>query len=115
MLPGANCLACHEAGVPGDGDEEEEMTAAGTVFADEWGTMGAANVIVRIIDATGYVVEKTSNSVGNFYTGRDLVFPITAQVERDGKVLEMDDPVDEGGCNSCHSCSGEAEGKLYAP
>ena len=111
MLPGADCLACHDTA----GEEGGLFTAAGTVFTDADGTDGLADVIVRITDADGNVVELTSNSVGNFYTRDDLVFPIDAEVEIDGEVHAMATAVDTGACSDCHACEGAAGGKLYAP
>lgn len=127
MLPGSDCLACHSAGnlpddkaaapkASSDGEDEEELfTAAGTVFADLDGTAPLSGAIVRITDADGAVVELTTNDVGNFYTSTPLTAPLSAEIEVDGEIVEMDTTPDEGACNSCHSCEGAAGGKLTGP
>ena len=114
MLPGANCLACHD----GTNDEEDEaprFDAAGTAFSDLGGGDALAGALVRITDANGDVVEIQTNSAGNFYTPQSLVFPIDAEIEVDGTVRTMAASVGVGGCNACHACDGEAGGKLTGP
>lgn len=118
MLPGADCLACHDGSGGGGGEEDEEapkFTAAGTAFADMDGTGPLSGATVRITDAGGTVVTLTTNSVGNFYTNEALTFPIDAEVEANGSTSTMASSVDVGGCNSCHACAGEAGGKLTGP
>jgi hypothetical protein len=116
MLPGADCLACHTQGnMPEDDEPDKWYTIGGTVFEDLDGTAAASDVIVRITDADGRVVELSSNSVGNFYGQQDLVMPITAELERDGAVVSMATEVGSAACSSCHSCDGAAGGKLAAP
>ncbi len=110
MLPGADCLACH-----GSTGFAPEWTAAGTIFTDASGLRPAKNVTVTITDKTGKVAAVNSNSAGNFYTTKSLTFPITVEIEKNGVKKQMASAVDSGGCNACHSCSGEAGGKLYAP
>jgi hypothetical protein len=116
MLPGSNCLACHSEGAMPEEDEPELWwTAGGTVFADLDGSAAADGVTVRITGADGAVVELTSNDVGNFWTREALVFPISAEVEKDGAVLAMVATQMTGACGSCHACDGSAGGKLFAP
>ncbi len=110
MLPGADCLACHD----GTNGEAGKFTAAGTVFSDLDGNDVVDGATVRITDADGNVVELTSNAAGNFYTSEALTFPISAEVELDGNVLAMSSAQQSGGCNACHACAGPAGGKLYA-
>lgn len=111
MLPGSNCLECHKPG----SREAPTWTAGGTIFTDASGLKAAKNVTVTITDATDKVVTLTSNTAGNFYTTRSLTFPIDVEVEKGGVKRAMATSVDDGGCNSCHSCEGAAGGKLYAP
>lgn len=110
MLPGANCLACHTPG-----QRAPTWTAGGTIFTDASGLRAAKNVTITITDDAGKVVTMTSNSVGNFYTSKSLTFPINVEIEKNGVKKQMATAVDEGGCNACHSCEGEAGGKLFAP
>jgi hypothetical protein len=114
MLPGADCLACHN-GTSSEEDEQPRFGAAGTAFVDLGGSDGLSGALVRIIDANDTVVEMDTNSAGNFYTTRNIVFPIDAEIEVDGNVLSMAASVDVGACNSCHACNGAAGGKLTGP
>lgn len=109
MLPGANCLSCHTGGEAG------AWTVGGTVFSDGLGARGASNVTVVVTDSKGTKVEMNSSSVGNFYTSKKLVPPLSAKLLRGGQVVEMARTVNTGACNSCHSCGGSAGGKLYEP
>lgn len=106
MLPGSDCLECH------DGSLQDEFTAAGTVFLQPSGGAGAESAIVRLTDADGQIVEIEANSVGNFFTADALAFPITAALEYQGEVLEMAGEIPNGGCNSCHACTGKRGEKL---
>lgn len=123
MLPGADCLACHTPGnFPDDkaarAKEEDEArfwTAAGTVFADPDGTEPLVGATVRVTDADGNVVEMTSNAAGNFYTADPLAFPIVAEVEKDGDIVEMQGEQETGACNGCHACTGAVGTKLVGP
>ena len=110
MLPGSNCLACHSGGgrIP-------EWTAGGTAFKDVDGSAPLKNVIVRVTDSTGKVVEMTTNVEGNFYTNRSLTPPLRAEIEKDGAVRAMAGEVPTGACSECHACEGAAGGKLYGP
>ena len=108
MLPGANCLQCHEY-----------MDAVGTAFMNANGDEPLEGAIIRLTDAEGAIVESTTNEAGNFsfgdMGGHTLVFPVTAEVEVDGAIAAMIEPVETGSCNSCHSCDGEAGAKLHGP
>lgn len=108
MLPGSDCLACHD----GSGEEAPRWTAAGTAFADPDGLSPLDGATVRITDANGDVVELTTNAAGNFYTSQSLAFPIDAEIDAAGETRSMGSSVDVGGCNSCHQCAGAAGAKL---
>lgn len=108
MLPGANCLNCHATGT---GAGALPLGAGGTVFVDKEGSSGAGGKLVRLTDANGKVWETATVDNGNFAFEDGIVWPATAEV--DGRAMKEQAPV--GACNSCHSCSGEAGGKLYAP
>lgn len=128
MLPGANCQACHTAGIiddienddddEGESDEESEddvWSFAGTLYADRYGSEPLQGATIRVTDAEGSVHEVTTNRVGNFYSDAALVFPIFAEVEKDGEIVSMAPSQTTGACNSCHNCSGQAGGKMYGP
>ncbi len=115
MLPGSDCVACHSAG-NFEEDEDIFFGIAGTIFEDLDGSAPASGVTVRVTDADGVVYELSSNGAGNFYsTETSLAYPIRAEVERDGAVRQMGTQPSTASCNSCHACSGQAGGKLYAP
>lgn len=92
MLPGQDCLACH------DGAQAKLWTAAGT-----WG--GAGNTVV-LRDSAGKTVTLVTNQVGNFYTAQPLAFPLRASVN--GQTMQPD--VTYGGCNRCHAGGGGGGG-----
>lgn len=115
MLPGSNCLACHS---PGNYEEDEDdafWSVGGTVFTDLDGTDGASGVIVRVTDSLGTMVQMSTSAAGNFYSRDALTPPLTAEIEVDGVTIAMGSEVETGACNTCHSCDGEAGGKIYPP
>jgi hypothetical protein len=57
----------------------------------------------------------TSNKVGNFSMDEFISFPISAEVEVDGAIRVMNDPIETGACNTCHTCEGEAGNKIFIP
>lgn len=85
MLPGEDCVSCH------DGAQAVRWTVAGT-----WGA--SAGSTITLTDAAGRTVSLTTNQVGNFYTSEPLAFPLRARANGE----EMPDPVTYGGCNGCH-------------
>lgn len=92
MLPGQDCLACH------DGAQALRWTVAGT-----WGVAGNT---VTLVDARGQTVTLATNQVGNFYTSQALTFPLTARVGGQ----QMPAQVTYGGCNRCHGNGGGGGG-----
>jgi hypothetical protein len=44
-----------------------------------------------------------SNEAGNFYSAERLIPPFRASVSRGGRVVEMEDTFEYGGCNLCHT------------
>lgn len=110
MLPGSNCLACHKAG-----ERIDVWTAGGTIFADADGTDGVRGAIIRITDADGAVEELESSRSGNFHTRAGLTPPLSVEVEYEGRTIAMQRTVETGACNTCHTCDGEANAKLYVP
>jgi hypothetical protein len=112
MLPGANCISCHSYGNIDDGPQ---FSIAGTIFEDGAGTDGFKGAIVRIFDAAGNTFELTSTREGNFFTDEFVAFPISAEVEVDGNIRAMNDPIETGECNTCHTCEGDAGNKIFIP
>ncbi len=84
MLPGQDCLTCH------DGSAAKKFTAAGT-----WLPQGST---VSITDASGATVTLTANQVGTFYTDAALRLPLSITVG----AQRMEPLADYGGCNRCH-------------
>lgn len=108
MLPGRDCISCHD-----------KMTAAGTVFPTETSACngtGVARVKVEILDQSDNVaLTLTTNSAGNFYTEKSLPKPYRARItSRDGTVMEMDSTTDQGNCTRCHRVPGieDAQGRI---
>ena len=112
MLPGADCVACHTRG---GAREAPAWSAGGTAFTDIDGTSPLSGATVRVTDSTGEIVEMRTNRVGNFYTSRSLTPPLTAEIEVDGQIKRMATKPETGACSSCHTCDGEAGGKLHGP
>jgi hypothetical protein len=113
MLPGADCLACHDVRL---GDLTGPITAGGTAFTDLGGSAPLVGAKIHITDeAGGNEVVLNTNSVGNFYTVAPIPSPFVASLESGGSTIAMVEHQTDGGCNSCHNCSGAAGGKLHAP
>ncbi|MDD5309083.1 MAG: hypothetical protein PHU25_17360 [Deltaproteobacteria bacterium] len=96
MRPGDACLSCH-----GPSAEEAAFTVAGTVFNDVDGTAGVDGATVTLVDADGAKVKLSTNSAGNFYTGKALSFPVDVTISKGGDTVEMT-AAGNGDCNSCH-------------
>jgi hypothetical protein len=108
MNPGLACISCHDTMT-----HAPRLRAAGTVYQtltepDLCDGLGGATV--DLIGADGSVTTLTSNSAGNFYTTKSLVFPIRARVHTAYGMREMTDPVTTGDCNSCHTPTSDGDG-----
>lgn len=118
MLPGSACLNCHQQDGQA-GDPGLRWTIAGTVFSSPTAgcsTEGVSGAIVEILRMDGTLqMTLRTNSVGNFYSGRPITFPLRARVKLGTTVKEMMSLQATGGCASCHSnpASGGAPGRLY--
>lgn len=123
MRPGDDCLRCHggNPGGPETGRVESApaFSVAGTVYGapDANSDAGVGGATVQVTDANGSVLELRSNSAGNFYTSRAVVFPVQVCVTRDGASGCMVAPAPNGACNYCHSVppNGGAPGRISAP
>lgn len=116
MLPGRACLECHDRTL----GPSAMMVVAGTVFADVQQRdecPGEPGVRVVIVDDEGTEASFTTNFAGNFYIRQTLVFPVRVRLEDSELIRVMEDPVDTGDCNSCHTPTGEemAPGRIVRP
>lgn len=109
---GQPCLVCHG----GQGPGEPDFSFGGTVYETEGATTPAPNVVVRITDAKGREVTRTTNDVGNFYVRReelDPAFPAKVKLERGKDTAEMGSVI--GGTGSCADCHVGAGGPSKVP
>ena len=122
MHPGGACISCHEQ--EQDDDDVPSFYVGGTLYPtghEPDDCYGFAGAIVEITDSTGQIFSLTTNASGNFLIDQDdvdsFVTPITARVLYQGKVRQMDQEVDTGNCNSCHTEAGSngAPGRIRLP
>lgn len=121
MHPGHACIACHDG--PKTGEEQgPRFLFAGTLYPTaheeyDCNGIGAATVVVTEADGTVHTVAVRAK--GNFFLEGEepMAFPIRAEVHRDGQVVAMQDPVDSGDCNGCHTAIGAegAPGRITPP
>jgi len=102
--PGQPCLLCHGADAP---RPEPAFEIAGTVYdeIDSLEDEGVGGVLVIITDADGVELVVTTNSAGNFYSARQLEFPLTVSIRRGDVVSTMQTLIWRNG--SCAHCHGE--------
>lgn len=115
MLPGHQCLTCHQAG---GNASRFPWTAAGTVFKSAnspCNTGGAAGVEVKLADETGLVlVTLVTNRTGNFYTREPLNFKqLRVEISKDGKKQVMAARPGANDCALCHRPGGVAGARIY--
>lgn len=130
MQPGSDCLRCHRPGngddSPGPSDDDDEApgyVVAGTVYGalnEPSDCLGVEGVTLRITDARGQRIERTSNRAGNFYIkSKDtrLALPFTAELSASGRTRRMQHAECLTSCNVCHSPTGHsgAPGRLLLP
>lgn len=105
--PGQPCLTCHGEVGPGS----PKMAVGGTVFASaDDGAAGLGGVTVKLVDATGHVEERITNSVGNFYVMLEEwqpVWPLQASLSKNGYAASAMATLINGrtGCATCHKGS----------
>ncbi len=115
MLPGANCLDCHQGGI------QPNLEVAGTVFAasgDQDGCAGVEGVTVEITDVAGDVFTFKTNAAGNFYgLALGIEPPYRAMLRYQGRERPMNFEVTDLACNRCHAQVGVdgAPGRIEAP
>ena len=98
-------MSCIEGGCHDGGGPAPPWTAAGTLYADPDGTTPLPGGVITLVDASGEVIELVSTQNGNFYTDRELVFPLEADAEGCAELRAMPTPVPAGSCNQggCHA------------
>jgi len=113
MQPGVACNNCHNFAVAGTvyPSGHEPNNCKGT-------NVGALKVVVT--DANGQSTNITVNSAGNFYSYNSFAFPIDVKVvDSSGKSRVMNNQLQDGDCNSCHTQNGsgspKAPGRITAP
>ena len=119
MTPGAPCLDCHgpSAKVP--------FTLAGTIYSfsaanDDDNCNGLDSTFipaaVAILDEAGNEMgtRMATNASGNFYTYRALPRSYGIRIYSNGRSVDMQAPVTDGNCNSCHTADGRmgAKGRI---
>ncbi|MHB8417674.1 MAG: hypothetical protein ACYDCL_06335 [Myxococcales bacterium] len=110
MLPGQDCMRCHNANGAAYG---HQFTVAGTVFPDLKSQVGdgVQGAEVLIVDKVGTKLTLLTNESGNFYTSEVLVPPIHVDVQLGNHRMRMVEPppAPDGGlttpisCNLCHT------------
>lgn len=103
---GQSCFSCH-----GPGGTAPEFLFAGTVYKDVAGTQPAAQVEVRVRDATGAARSAYTDADGNFYLLKGLnpalVAPATTGARDATTTQLMTGAINNGSCNSCHRNGGQ--------
>lgn len=106
MTPGHDCLSCH------DGAIATKWSVAGTLFSAPKSGSAVAGAQVLVTDSAGRRLTLTTNSVGNFYTAEELVYPLDVQVQNGKHHLGMDGKPAHGSCNKCHTDPPPDDGTL---
>jgi hypothetical protein len=99
MLPGTDCLSCHQAGGHA---ADSPFTVAGTVFRDATCAEPVSGALVHVVDGDGLALALETNEAGNFFTDEALVMPVEISVEHGGGVLRKPMAAGLGSCNACH-------------
>lgn len=115
MLPGRQCLACHNSRGQAD---SLVWTAAGTVYDSptaKCNTGGVEGVSVQLSDESGNVlITLTTNRTGNFFTAEPIKFrQLRVRISKDNKVREMLTMPGVGDCASCHQPGAQANARIY--
>jgi len=117
MHPGVACISCHSSS-----REAPRFMLAGTVYPTghepaDCNAAGVGGAQVIITDANGATTTLTANSVGNFYSQRNVAIPYHAEVVFNGKTRSMAAAQTSGDCNGCHTQDGAngAPGRITLP
>ena len=115
MLPGANCINCHQGGI------QPNFDVAGTVHAalgDQDGCAGVEGVKVELTDAAEQTFTFITNASGNFSgAAPGIQVPYRATISHEGRTRPMNFEVVDLDCNRCHAQVGinGAPGRILAP
>src|SRR5262249_24104869 len=92
------CLGCHK-----EGGTAGAFAFAGTVYADKDAMKGAADIEIRVADASGPSASVHTDAEGNFWwKGRAIKGPAHAGARSSAKTRLMNQPA-TGDCNGCHA------------
>jgi hypothetical protein len=101
--PGAQmeCLSCHDGSMKGT----VAFLFAGSIYTEEDGGSGAADVEVRVVDSKGNATDTYSDSDGNFWSLAPGPLLVPAKSGARDAVSEqiMGPSLFNGDCNSCHN------------
>lgn len=107
------CLSCHKTG-----GNAPVWFAGGTVFTSAAGTTPAAQVEVRLRDATGKGASTYSDADGNFYftpaQAAGLAFPLQVAARDATTVKPMVTMLTMGDCSAA-ACHGGTPGVVHVP
>lgn len=118
---GEDCDSCHR---PGGKAPRSRFTASGSVFRSAAGDpleTGAGGIALTLTGPAGQRLELRTNSGGNFYTTKEVAFPVRVALRTlpDGPVREGPaGTCTHGSCNLCHhpkTPTGGATGRLVRP
>ncbi|MDH4200419.1 MAG: carboxypeptidase-like regulatory domain-containing protein [Spirochaetia bacterium] len=99
--PGEDCGSCH-------GNQARAFTVSGTIYKDASGSAAAPGSVIVIKDTNGgELFRLTSDSNGNFYTNKSLVYPAKAESPGSNKSMVQSFSATGASCNnsSCHTSS----------
>ncbi len=129
MLPGRDCISCHDAERLEDPDDLDipDLVIGGTLYptghepdACIGSSGGALEVVVATVD--GIEVRLTPNDSGNFLLHRaqapaDFAPPFTIKVVDGDRERVMPGTAPSGSCNGCHTADGTngAPGRVVVP
>jgi hypothetical protein len=105
MTPGQDCLPCHK-----------DFSVGGTVFPDPRSAAneGLAEVTVTIVDSAQTTLTLTSNTAGNFFSKKPIVWPADVTLTLGTRSSNMIG-APAGGCanDNCHHP--KRQGYVYLP
>jgi len=118
---GEDCDGCHK---PGGKAPRSLFTASGSIFRSRDGEpleSGAKEIALTLTDRAGKTLELKTNAGGNFYTSKELAYPVKVALRTlpDGAIRQGPEGVcAHGNCNLCHHVktpTGGARGRLVRP
>src|SRR5690606_12960377 len=90
---GRSCFQnCHNHG----------FTLAGTLYTNATGNSAFGGATISITDAANQSFDLVVNSNGNFFTNRQITFPVLVIASACPTAVRMDASSANGDCNACH-------------